>query len=272
MKELLTRILVAIVGIPIVLASVIFGRFYFVALVTLAALVGLYELFQMMKRQGIKPHQFLGYLGLASITILTFYHKSDLILITLLFVSLLSLGLEMFRLEEKPMLNVAVTLFGLNYIGLAFASLIGVRESQIFSGYNAVGHLVIALFIGVWICDTVAYFFGTRFGKHRLYEQVSPKKSVEGAVAGFVGVVLFYFIILQSKYLPEMSVQMAVILALVVGIFGQIGDLVESWLKRTVQIKDSSAIIPGHGGVLDRFDSMLFVAPLTYIAIQLHLM
>jgi len=272
LKELFTRILVAIVGIPIVLASIIFGRFYFVAFVTLVALIGLYELFQMVKRQGITPHQFLGYIGLASITILIFYQKTDLILVTLLFVALISLGLEMFRLGEKPILNVAATLFGLIYIGLAFGSLIGVRESQIFSGYNAVGHLVIALFIGVWICDTIAYFFGTRFGKHRLYEQVSPKKSVEGAVAGFIGVLLFYFIVLQSKYLPEMSVQMAIILALVVGIFGQIGDLVESWLKRTIQIKDSSAIIPGHGGVLDRFDSMLFVAPLTYIAIQFHLM
>ncbi len=272
MKELLTRILVSIIGIPIVLAAISFGQWFFVVLVTVIAFVGLFELFQIMQKHGYRPHQLLGYAGLFGIIIFTFYQKPNLIIITLFLISLVSLILEMLQLHDSPMINVAITVFGIVYVGWALATLIGLRESQIFPEYSSVGHLVIALFVGVWICDTVAYFFGSKFGKHRLYERVSPKKSIEGAIAGFIGVILFYFVIVQSNLIPEMTWQMAFVLAIVVGIFGQIGDLVESWLKRTVQIKDSSAIIPGHGGVLDRFDSMLFVAPLTYIAIQLHLM
>ena len=116
------------------------------------------------------------------------------------------------------------------------------------------------ILIMIWICDTFAYMFGILFGKHKLYEQVSPNKTIEGAVAGLVGSVLTVIIVKALGIIP-MDWLSAIILGLTVGTFGQMGDLVESWFKRDAGVKDSSAILPGHGGMLDRFDSLLFLSP-----------
>ncbi|MBS1272358.1 MAG: Phosphatidate cytidylyltransferase [Candidatus Marinimicrobia bacterium] len=177
----------------------------------------------------------------------------------------------MLATTERPLENAAITLFGIVYIGLFLGALLGIRESSLFPEYNTTGLFVILMFVGVWVCDTVAYFWGTKFGKHRLFEKVSPKKSVEGAIAGLIGTIALLLGIHVSPLLPEMTLQMTIVMSLIIGIFGQLGDLAESWLKRTVNIKDSSSLIPGHGGVLDRFDSLLFVAPLVYLSIETNL-
>jgi phosphatidate cytidylyltransferase len=125
------------------------------------------------------------------------------------------------------------------------------------------GATVISVFVSLWMCDSLAYFAGRFFGKHKLFERVSPKKTWEGASAGYVGAVAA-FLIAQNYFLPFMSVGNAFVCGSIVGIFGQLGDLAESLLKRDAGVKDSSALIPGHGGVLDRFDSLIFVSPLIF--------
>ncbi|MDY0211423.1 MAG: phosphatidate cytidylyltransferase [Desulfuromonadaceae bacterium] len=130
--------------------------------------------------------------------------------------------------------------------------------------------LVFLVFLMTMLCDSCAYFAGTRWGKHRLYPAVSPKKSVEGAIGGVCGAVLA---VIGSTwlYLPELSLIAGLGLGILVGIFAQIGDLFESLLKRSAQIKDSGHLFPGHGGMLDRLDSLLFSFPVAYLYIQLVL-
>ncbi|MBK7257385.1 MAG: phosphatidate cytidylyltransferase [Ignavibacteriae bacterium] len=123
---------------------------------------------------------------------------------------------------------------------------------------------VLTIFAAIWVCDSAAYFAGRAFGKHKLFERVSPKKTWEGAIAGFLGAIAA-FLIMQALVLPYLTVTQALVCGMIVGIFGQLGDLVESLLKRDAGVKDSSSLIPGHGGVLDRFDSILFVSPLLFL-------
>lgn len=270
MKEATQRILIAIIGIPIFLLAIWFGKIFFALLVTIIALFGILEFYAISEIQQVQPQKWVGFLTTIAVAA-AIYRETPMAVLAILMVSaLVSLGFEMFTLREQPVANAAVTLFGALYIGVFFTSLIGIRESGLFASYGQMGQFVILLFVGVWTCDTSAYFFGTLLGKHRLHPRVSPNKSVEGAVAGFLGATIVLVGVYLSPWMPEFTLGMALVLSVVIGVFGQIGDLMESWLKRTADIKDSSNIIPGHGGVLDRFDSMLIVAPITYLLCVLH--
>jgi phosphatidate cytidylyltransferase len=116
----------------------------------------------------------------------------------------------------------------------------------------------------VWLCDTGAYFIGMKFGKHRGFFKCSPNKSIEGFWAGLI-VVLIGSIVFQRFFQEIYHIKHIIMLTLAVGIFGQVGDLIESIIKRDLNVKDSSHLLPGHGGVLDRFDSLLIAAPVLYI-------
>jgi phosphatidate cytidylyltransferase len=129
------------------------------------------------------------------------------------------------------------------------------------------GLTIISIFASIWICDTAAYFGGLAMGKHKLFERVSPNKTWEGAVWGFAGAVLT-MMAAQKLLIPYLEFHQAIIMGLIIGIFGQLGDLVESLFKRDAGVKDSSNIIPGHGGVFDRFDSLIFVSPILYLYID----
>jgi phosphatidate cytidylyltransferase len=128
--------------------------------------------------------------------------------------------------------------------------------------------ITILVFCSIWVCDSAAFFIGRKFGKHKLIPNVSPNKSVEGAVAGFVFATLF-FVIASYLIIPTFNIYYALIIGVTIGIFGQVGDLVESKIKRDVDVKDSGNLIPGHGGMLDRFDSIILVAPIVVIIITI---
>ncbi|CUS91747.1 phosphatidate cytidylyltransferase, partial [Candidatus Kryptonium thompsonii] len=126
------------------------------------------------------------------------------------------------------------------------------------------GVFIISIFAIIWICDTAAYFVGKSLGKRKLYERVSPNKTVEGFIGGLIFAFLSSFIA-RYMVLDFLTIYDVVAIAIIVGVFGQLGDLVESLIKRDAGVKDSSNIIPGHGGVFDRFDSLIYVAPLVYL-------
>jgi phosphatidate cytidylyltransferase len=151
-------------------------------------------------------------------------------------------------------------------MGLFAASLIGLREfyPPFEAQYNNGGFLVISLLVSIWICDSAAYYGGTALGKHKLFPRVSPKKSWEGAIFGFVFAVLT---MIAAKFivLDFLGWNTIISLGVIIGIIGQLGDLVESLLKRDAQVKDSSNFIPGHGGIFDRFDSLLLAAPVIFL-------
>ena len=307
MSNLATRVLVAVVGIPVILLVTMAGGFYFFALVLAIALLAIHEFFALARAKGAHPQVAVGLvLGGLMVSVFAYFRLRGLIaggllaagirvpwpsmaqtlLILLLAALPVVMGIELFRGKPGALLNVATTLFGAAYAGLCMGSLVGVRELFIpedfpvyayfpLSGgavtgeiagelYRWGGYTVIAILASIWVCDSAAYFAGRAIGRHRLFERVSPNKTWEGAAAGLAGA-LAAFLVARWACLPYMTVAQAAVCGTIVGGCGQIGDLAESLLKRDAGVKDSSAIIPGHGGVLDRFDSLLFVAPLVFI-------
>jgi phosphatidate cytidylyltransferase len=211
---------------------------------------------------------------------------AQLFLIVLLFFLPVILLIELFRNMPGPMTNIASTVLGALYVSFFLGSLIGVRELFIPADFPVYAHFpgigssvsaevisaidrwggftVMAIFATIWVCDSAAYFAGRWLGRTKLFERVSPKKTVEGALAGFVFAVAA-FLLAKHLVLPYLTWMQALVCGMIIGVFGQLGDLVESLLKRDAGVKDSSAILPGHGGVLDRFDSLMFVSPLLYL-------
>ena len=171
--------------------------------------------------------------------------------------------LELYRKKNKPFGNIAYAILGLVYISLPFAFLnylaiyhpLGIQI-----GYNP--WLVMGFFILIWTNDTGAYLAGRAFGKYKLFERISPKKTWEGAVGGLILTLLAAFIL--NKYTSLLNLTHWLVIAAIIVVFGNLGDLTESLFKRSVNIKDSGSILPGHGGLLDRFDAVLIAAPMVF--------
>jgi phosphatidate cytidylyltransferase len=267
-KEFGIRLGVAGIGIPLILACTLYGRLVFTGIVILIEVLALLEFYRLNTAIGIESNRFIGILTTIFIG-LNFYYTGLNVLIPIVLCSvLLIMGYEMFRNKKQAMANMGSTILGILYIGL-FGSLILIREFQYDSlPYITGGWLVMQIFFTIWICDTAAYLWGKKFGKHPLFRRVSPKKTWEGAVAGFIGSILGSFLV-RFLFLIETSVQYTIVLGLIIGILGQAGDLVESFIKRHAGVKDSGNMLPGHGGILDRFDSPLFVAPIVYLYISI---
>ncbi len=183
------------------------------------------------------------------------------IYILLIGIALTAMIVEIFRKKETPLLNISILVFSFVWLGLMLGSLSELRNLPDI-GFK----ITLALFLSVWICDTGAFFFGKKFGKKKILPDISPNKTWVGTIAGFISSMIFLLILNQSGYFPDIfSLVDVVVLGLIIGIFGQFGDWAESLLKREANVKDTSNILAGHGGVLDRFDSLTFAAPLTLI-------
>lgn len=255
---------------------------------TAVAVVGLTALHLSFFHEQIQNFILPFYINSGGISLLM---KLQLFLTALLLFLTLVMVVELFRNKGSVFLNAGFTIFGVMYVGIFLASLTGIRELfgaefpyhlaiQFFPDSSALsdsalqattytwgGLTIISILGSIWMCDTAAYFGGLSMGKHKLFPRVSPNKSWEGAVWGFVGA-LVTMMLFQYYFLPYLKIHQAIIIGVIIGVFGQIGDLIESLLKRDACVKDSSGLIPGHGGVLDRFDSLIFVSPLLYLYID----
>ena len=184
------------------------------------------------------------------------------------FLFIIVLIVQLFRKNVNPVKNWAVFISGQFMVALPFASLNGILFS---SGWNPA--LLIALFLTIWMNDSWAYVFGVTLGKHKMFERVSPKKTWEGFVGGALMSLLTGY--LCWRFLPllfpkvDFLLWQWIVFSEIVVVFGTLGDLMESLFKRTYSIKDSSNMIPGHGGFLDRFDSMMLAAPIIYLYLLL---
>ncbi len=199
----------------------------------------------------------IGLLGYAALIVEP--HRPDLLIPSLLVVvtGLLSIPLARRLSLDDVLKQAAVTLFGALYLGISLSFL--VRTRLLPQGE----WLIFFLLLVTWAADTGAYYIGTLYGRHRLAPQISPKKSVEGLVGGLLSAVIAAFLA-RWWFLPSLSVVDCVVLAVLLTGVGLWGDLAESALKRSVGAKDSGGILPGHGGMLDRLDSLLFTAPAFY--------
>jgi phosphatidate cytidylyltransferase len=226
----------------------------------------------MMLAKGLSPHRKSGFLASLLLPVGLYlrlrgarieeWHVAGMLTFLLFAIFLAELRRGTGR---QAAVNTGATLLGVFYVGWLGSHLVGLRELPPVLGRSYAWGMSYALlpFFLAWTCDTAAYGVGRALGRTRLAPALSPKKSVEGAVGGFVAAVAAGAVA-RLWFAPYLTWIDALLLGVLVGFFAQVGDLVESVLKRDAETKDSSALIPGHGGVLDRFDSLLFAAPLVY--------
>jgi len=262
------RVISGLIFLPIFyLVTWVLPPGYFAMLVLAAAAVGQYEFYRMARERGYRPQRLLG-IVLGAITVLDAYHPlvpglGRYFILTGSMLLIMILRLLSSRSVDGAIEDVATTLFGVIYVALLFAFQVAIH-----TGMNGKQWIVFLFFI-IWASDIGAYSIGIPFGKHRLYEKVSPKKSIEG-LAGALVASAGMALACRVWFMPPLGAGEAVGIALLLAVVGTIGDLVESLFKRAAGIKDSGSIIPGHGGILDRMDSMLFAAPILYYYLRMR--
>jgi phosphatidate cytidylyltransferase len=238
----------------------------FWSLIALQVTLGLIEFYGMMRRRGLRPYRRLGIA--TALTLLWICFRPDVPYVSFLVTSvlLLVLALELRRPEARQRVeDIAVTCFGVLYVGWLSAHLVMLRELpwRAGTGYPDGASYVLLAFFVTWSCDVGGFAIGKVFGRNRPWRAISPRKSVEGAFGAFAFALAAAFVA-RAWFAPYLGLRDAAAVGLLVGVFAQVGDLVESLFKRDALHGDSSDIIPGHGGVLDRFDSLLFAAPAVY--------
>ena len=271
------RILTALVALPILLFTVWSQTpYFFVALTTIAALLALGEFYNLAARLGSRPHIVPAY-GAALLVMACFVADMPAgIVAVMAALAIVALGIELATAKEleKTLGTVAATLMGLIYVVLLAGYLVGVRMIPDSFTATPVPHLAAKLltmfFAMVMLTDTGAYYTGRSLGRHKLAPRISPGKTIEGAVGGFVAAMLTGPLC-RYTFFPEIPLWQAMLLGAAIGLVGQVVDLAESMLKRGAKVKDSSNLLPGHGGMLDRVDSLLFCAPLLYYYARLFL-
>ena len=261
------RILTAVVGLPILLFTIWSPYpYFFVALTAIAILLALNELYALSLKSACRPQPILGSLAALAVILSFTFDRPVLIVAVLSALAILSLASRVSKPIEmdQALVSVSATVFGVVYVAVLASFLIGVRmlpEAAAFP--HAASKLLTMFFAVVMMTDTGAYYTGRALGRHKLAPRVSPGKTVEGAIGGLATAILVGPLC-KLTFFPEIHVSHALALGAAIGLLGQIGDLAESLLKRGAGVKDSGNLLPGHGGMLDRIDSILFCAPLLF--------
>jgi len=274
-RNLVQRIGVAVVAIPLAIGLVWWGGWPLAAVLALLGVLGARELYGLARRQGIDALDGLGLAAAAVIPLATYWVKGSetrgaepaLYAGALWLLAVLAAAMRWRGPERRPLPSVAVTAFGALYASALPSFAIAIRH-----GANAgvkswpLASLVLLPLALTWICDTAAMAAGNAFGGPKLAPVLSPNKTWAGAIGGFLAAVVAA-VLLGGWVLPRVGLPLdagrLVLVGVAVGVVAQVGDVAESLLKREVQVKDSSALIPGHGGVLDRLDSLYFVLPVS---------
>ena len=240
---------------------VLAGGELYTAAVAAFALLALWELYELARRDGMRPYRFTGLAGALALVLWAHYfglkQGAALVILAIFYVSL---GIHPFLagLEGRSYRDAALTVAGALYAGFAAASAVELRKLGVWHAFFLYGV--------VWSFDVLAYFTGKFLGKHKVFPRISPKKTWEGAFGGLLGAGLSGWLLgLGAGWAPWLSVP----LALGVAAVGHLGDFFESAIKRDVGVKDSSSLIPGHGGVLDRLDSLVFAAPALFLLLSI---
>lgn len=256
------RIISALVGIPLIVLAVWLGGIPLILLTGLITVLGLREMTEMLEKLGLKPSLWLAVAGGLIMTAGSFLYKDGYPGPTITIILFMHLLATVALYPRYSLFDSAGTMMGTMYVGLLnyFYLLRMLPDGWIW---------LIFTLTATWATDTMAYFVGMAFGRRRIAPALSPKKTLEGAVGGFAGSILVAaaFSLIYS-FLPLSKV---LLLGLALGAAAQVGDLLESAFKRQAGVKDSSDLIPGHGGILDRIDSTLFTAPLVYYFVLLFI-
>ena len=261
------RILTALVALPILLYAVWSEiPYFFAALAGISIILAVNEFYSLAEKTGCRPFAFLGYAAALAVIACFVLGYPGWIIAALAALTLCSFAAALSRPEElnKALASVSATVMGIIYIAVLAGFLIGVRMlPDTPSISNLAPKLLTMFFAMVMMTDTGAYYTGRTLGRHKLAPRISPGKTMEGSVGGFIAAALTGPVC-RLLFFPEAPLIPTILLGATIGILGQIGDLAESMLKRGAEVKDSGRLFPGHGGMLDRVDSILFCAPLLY--------
>ena len=276
MSELSKRVIVSLAGVPVVLFAAYFGGAALSALLGILAAVGTWELYRIATVAGVRPLA-VGVALSAAVPLLVQAHFQRILSVPLsvgavIVVALLGAALWVRGVEGRPLLAVAVTVFGVLYVGGMLSFGYGLREHRFTVGDAAGATLVGFPVLLTWASDTGAYFVGRAIGRRKLMPSISPGKTIEGSLGGLVTTVLVAWLYATFVLVPVASLALTaagvVVIGVAVSVAAQVGDLAESMIKREAGVKDSSGFLPGHGGVLDRVDSLLFVLPVAYLLLD----
>lgn len=270
LNNLTTRAITGSIYVLLIVFSILIHPLFFYAVFALFLIAGLIEFYKLVKTDSNSPNILHGVVIGFSIFVMTAFINSKyietkyiLFVIPLIFSVFI---VELFKNKPNPLDNISLTFLGIIYVAVPLSLLLLITNT-LQENYKVGKVLVLGFFVLVWTNDTFAYLVGIKFGKNRLFERVSPKKSWEGSIGG-----LFFSIIASavlSYYFDVLSLSEWIGMSIVIVIFGSIGDLVESLFKRSLHIKDSGNILPGHGGILDRLDAVLIAAPFVFFYLLL---
>lgn len=264
---MVTRTITSLILILITIASIFLLPVWTFSIVTSIFIgIGLYEFFELTSKKIGLPKGFI-YIGVFSgilLPYITYLYRPTGGIWEVLFFIIILIALFIMQFTRKENQNavilISVTLFGIFYIGWFFTTLVKMRFLE--EGHKLVAYLLLVTKAG----DIGAYLIGSHFGRHKLIPRISPNKSVEGALGGFIFSILFA--LMSRYYLKWTSFDFILISGILIGVFSQLGDLAESLIKRDYEVKDSSVLFPGLGGMLDVIDSILFSAPIFYIYLK----
>ncbi|MDP6170213.1 MAG: phosphatidate cytidylyltransferase [Candidatus Marinimicrobia bacterium] len=256
------------IGVPLWIFLIWKGGLYYSIFMLMCTVIALGEFYRLMEKKGAQP---LRWMGMAStVFIADYYYVQPLItahqlLGGVIMIIILTSIWELFSMRENPGQNISATLAGILFVSVLLGTAIDIRQFDHLMNTQ----LTLALTLAVWICDTAAFIFGTLFGKKKIFPSVSPNKSWAGSISGLIAAQVVILIFHHQGWLGDyFSLNDAIVFGLISGLFGQLGDFTESLLKRDAGVKDSGTLLAGHGGVLDRFDSLIFAMPLAYLYIH----
>ena len=275
LKDISTRAVAGTLYILFILLGLLGGRFSFVAIFGTILGIGLFEFYRMMEKDTLHAISKIFNIVMGVVIFFSvFLYLEEISLIALpisvLLYLLILISSAIFIKREDILHGIIYSGFGQMYVTMPMSLLLFM--SYFFPGeMGGVGYHyapVLAIFVFIWVNDTAAYFFGSLLGKRKLMEHISPKKTVEVFVAGILFTVIASLVF--ARFYSEYSVVFWIGSAVVIAIFGTMGDLFESLIKRTSTVKDSGNLIPGHGGILDRIDSLLIAIPAIYLYFTIY--
>lgn len=269
MNNIITRTVWGTLFIVIIISSFLVGKYATAYVLGFFMCIGVYEFYRFFKpSKVITPLTFVGTIGAALIYVSLILMQLGVIsfpliwiLIPVLFLPFLNILLSK---KENPLLDLTVTFFPWLYVMFPFYLMFSIYNIEVST--ESQWTYILGLFILVWTNDTFAYLSGRSFGKHKLFERISPKKTWEGTIGGLLFTLLASWI---YAYFVDGSILFWIIAGLIISPASVIGDLIESKFKRIVKVKDSGTILPGHGGILDRFDAVIYAAPFFYLLLSL---
>ena len=266
MNNFIKRTLTATVFVAVLLGCTYWNQYSFSILFFVITILGVWEFYTLSEKGGSKPQRIIGTIAggvLFASNAFVCLGYDPLILVINIPVIFLIFIIELYLKAPDPFRNIAFTLMGIIYVALPFSLLNYITTTNQIYDYQ----LLFGFFFILWACDSGAYLLGSAMGKHKLFLRVSPGKTWEGSIGGAIVSYGVAFII--SGWYTGISRVDWLVIATILVVIGTLGDLVESLFKRSINIKDSGNILPGHGGILDRFDSLIMAAPFVFTYLYL---